>query len=310
MNKNNLVSGEGLSLSQAQSVSNLCNQRAIEIDAKLEKVNNYSTTVNICDKTLTTIAAVELPTNVVDLLIEKSSLHAAQAFLMENINAKDNMLKEIKSATADLSTIVLPEKPKLLDPKLLPEVDEKFGKSQLTAAQLNEFYEAEAYASHIGQFIHKGCKLDKLRSELPTIPAINWMEIKTGEKHPVEIKVHHTSEQLLKIHEDLAAIHRKYEQRVNYFKAMIKNKTTEENARIAKLNADAINDAAKINNDLQVEYESAMKKAQEQIKCIRAEFEKQRHEKIKQIASMRIVVDSRFQSVIDIFLPKVSEPKE
>jgi hypothetical protein len=48
------------------------------------------------------------------------------------------------------------------------------------------------------------------------------MNIKDGEKTPVEIKIHHNSEDLLKIHEELAALHRQYEQRVNYFKAKVK----------------------------------------------------------------------------------------
>ncbi len=48
--------------------------------------------------------------------------------------------------------------------------------------------------------------------------------------------------------EELAAKHREFEQRVNYFKAMVKNLVTTRNAQIAKHNADIQNAAAKTNN--------------------------------------------------------------
>jgi len=314
MKKNNLVPNKGLSLSQAQSISNLCYQRAIEIGNNLLAVNNYSKTVEIVGKKESYVIAngKELPKNVVDLLKEKAELHACQAFLMENIKAKDNMLKETTIATADNSAVVLPEKPKFvnLENKLLPKVEEEFGWEQLTVGELNEYLEAEAFASHIGQFIHSGSILAGLRTELREIPAIEWMEIETGKKIPITIKIHHTAEQLLKVHEELAALHREYEQRVNYFKAKVKNLTTEENARIAKLNADIQNETAKTNTDLQNAYETALRNTSEEIKNIRAEFEKTRQARIKEIASMRIEVDNRFQKTVDTFLNQLPVSQE
>jgi hypothetical protein len=317
MKKNNLVPNKGLSLSQAQSISNLCYQRAIEIANCLLAVNNYSKTVEIGDKetgnkvTYAIVRGKELPKNVVDLLKEKAELHACQAFLMENIKAKDNMLKETTIATADESAIVYPERPKFVnDDKRLPKVDENFGWEQLTVGELNEYLEAEAFASHIGQFIHSGSILAGLRTELREIPAIEWMEIETGKKSPVMISVHHTAEQLLTVHEELAALHRGYEQRVNYFKAKVKNLTTEENARIAKLNADVQNEAKKTNTDLQNSYDTALKNISEEIKNIRAEFEKTRQARIKEIASMRIEVDSRFQKTVNTFLNELPVSQE
>ena len=53
--KNSLTSNKGLSLSQAQSISNLCNQRAREIESKLNGVNNYSKSVAVVQPQSTTI---------------------------------------------------------------------------------------------------------------------------------------------------------------------------------------------------------------------------------------------------------------
>jgi hypothetical protein len=312
MKKNSLTSNKGLSLSQAQSISNLCNQTAIEIGAKLMVVNNLSKTVNVDGDDKTIVTAKPLPVNVVELLKKKASLHACQAFLMENIKAKDIMLREARNATADLSEINYPEKPKFINPAegSLSEVGEEFGWEQLTAAEIAEYQEAEAFAAHIGQFIHKDSILSGLRNELPNIPAIEWMVIKDGIKSPVTITTHHTADQLLNIHNELAILHREYEQRVNYFRAKVKNLTTTENARIAKHNADLQNTAAKQNNELQLTFETASKKANEEANDIRVEFEKQRQAKISKIAAMRIEIAPRFQTTVDEFLTKRPDIQE
>lgn len=315
--KNSLTSNKGLSLSQAQSISNLCNQRAREIESKLNGVNNYSKSVAVVQPQSTTplyyitVAGKPLPTNVVDLLTEKAKLHACQAFLMENIKAKENLLNSNKKKVVDISSVEVPVRPAtILSIGILPVVDEDFGWSQLTISEINECLEAEAFAAHIGQFIHKGGTLDNLRKELPEIPSIEWMTVKDGEKTPVTITVHHSPEQLIKIHEELAALHRQYEQRVNYFKAKVKNITTEENARIAKVNADIQNDVEKKNKESQTSFQTAYLAYSEKVRTIQSEFEKERQAKIKEIASMRIGIDARFQEVIDIFLKQLSDTQE
>ena len=95
MAKNSLAS-KGLSLSQAQSISNLCNQRAVEIEAKLKAVNNSSRKIKIDGQTYQETQPVPMPANVVELLKEKAELHATQAFLMENIKAKNDLMNSIK----------------------------------------------------------------------------------------------------------------------------------------------------------------------------------------------------------------------
>jgi hypothetical protein len=311
MRKNALTVNDGLSLSQAQSISNLCNQRAREIDTTLEGINNCSKSVAVDGNSLNIMVGKKIPSNVLELLLEKSELHGCQAFLMENIKAKDLMIKEMQKSKADISSVEIPEKPVVLNaaPVLLREVSEEWGWEQLTSADLAKYYEAEAYAAHIGQFIHAGSTLDNLRKELPRIVPVEWMTIVEGKKSPVKVTVHHTSAELLEIHEKLAAEHRKYEQVVNYYKAKVKNLVTEENARIAKLNADVQHNIQKQNNDNQLVYETGVKAANEKIRTIQLDYEKLRQDEIKKIASMRISVDARFQKVVDIFLEKLEPEK-
>lgn len=298
------LSTNGLSLSQAQSISNLCFQRTQDIANNLSVINNAEKTLKIGNETYVETVGNKIPTNVVDLLLEKALLHSTQTFLMENIKAKDTILKELKSKQF-VSPFTYPQIPNLQEATIVELVDEKWGWEQLSVSEYNEYLEVEAYAAHIGQFIHKGAKLDELRKELSTIKTLEWITIKDGEKTPLKVSIHHTQDQLLEIHNNLAALHRKYEQRVNYFKAKVKNLVTEENARISRVNAD---EQAKINDY----NEREMSNFNELVRIYNADnleaiqhFEKERQESIQVAAALRIDVDARFQSVIDKYLKQL-----
>lgn len=309
MKKHNLVENKGLSLSQAQSLSNLCNQRAKEIDFIINNINNYKKVVLVNSKGYDLQKPFELPSNITDLILEKASLHACQAFLMENIKTKDAMLKNAQNDVCDISSLTEPVRPTYERANILDFVVDDWGWEQLTQSEINEYTEVVAFASHIGQFIHKGGVLDKLRNELPTLPAIEWMELETGKKTPVEITVHHKSEDLLKKHEELAVLHRKYEQRVNYYKAKVKNLTTQENARIANVNEVEQNRVNEINQKLAKEYEIKYQEYLANVASMKNKFEKERQDRIKSISSMRIEIDTRYQSIIDKFNDILVEEK-
>ena len=302
MRKNSLAS-KGLSLSQAQSISNLCNQRAAQIDSKLKSVNNISRIVKIdgTDYVETVAQPLPSPEQVVTMLTEKAKLHAAQAFLMENINAKAELLNNLRSSSADFA-LPVPERINIDGPARLKMVDEEWGWEQLSTSEINEFLEAEAFAAHIHQFINANGKLTQLRNELPTIKTLEWFEVSKGNKTPVEVKIHHDADELLVLHENLASLHRKYEQRVNYFKAKVKNLVTTENARLAKEYQDRVN-----------EYNQKVSEENSRYEKLYSEWNKARteavaahnikvQEDIKVASAVRIQVDPRFQEVIDMFL--------
>jgi hypothetical protein len=303
--KKNSLSNTGLSLSQAQSISNLCFQRAKDIDNELRTVNNVQKELKINGETYVETVGKKLPTDTIQLLVEKSKLHACQAFLMENIKAKDQMITELQREHF-VYKVEEPESPKHLTYQELPLVNEVWGWSQLSVGEYNEYLESESYASHIGQFIHKDGKLDFLRRELPSIKTLEWITIKDGEKTPLKVTIHHTQSELTELHETLASMHRKYEQRVNYFKAKVKNIVTDENARLSKENsvkiAEVIRENEKMNKEFNVVYTKFL---DEKLKS-KQDFETTRQEKIKEAASLRIQVDGRFQEVIDEFLNKLS----
>jgi hypothetical protein len=159
-------------------------------------------------------------------------------------------------------------------------------------------------ASHLGQFIHKSGKLSQLRKELSNIPSIEWFEIEDGKKTPVKITKHHDSQSLLDLHEEVAELHRTYEQRVNYFKAKVKNLTSDENARIQKENADKAAEFLKLEKELNEKYKMALDAYNGEVLRLTMEFNAQRELDIKSAAALRINVDPRFQHVIDQFITK------
>lgn len=300
----NSLAVKGLSMSQAQSISNLCNQRTKDISSKLAGVNNASKTVTIDKVEYTDTPAIKLPDNLVELLKEKSKLSATQAFLMENIKAKEWMLKQIQQQDFEYN-VDAPKKPTQITKEMPTEVMEVWGWNQLTTSEYNEYLEAEAYAAHIGQFIHRGGKLDILRSELPTIKTLEFMEVEAGKKTPIDINVHHTSEQLLELHEELATLHRGYEQKVNYFKSKVKNLVTTENARISRERANTQAEINEVNTNQDLKYKQEFEKWNAEFTKASQDFETKRQDEIKFTANLRIDVAERFQPVVDDFLNKL-----
>jgi hypothetical protein len=297
----NSLSAKGLSMSQAQSISNLCNQRAKEISTKLDNINNVSKELTIGTETYIETQGNPIPENVVELLTSKARYSATQAFLMENIKAKDELINNIKRE-GFVYDVEAPKRPETISEILPNEVDGDFGLDQMTAAEYNEYLEAEAYASHIGQFIHKKGTLDRLRAELPTIKTLEFMEIEVGKKTPLKVSIHHTPEQLLAIHEELAALHRGYEQKVNYFKSKAKNTVTATNAAVQKARGDIQARVNQENLELANEYKLAYDKWLADQRKAQHEFEEKRQGRIQDAVNLKINVAERFQDVVDEFL--------
>ena len=296
------LASKGLSMSQAQSISNLCNQNAQEIQRELDSYNNCSKSITVAGQVYDLQQGIPVPGDILEKLKNKGDLHACQAFLMEAIKGKEAEIDRLRGIQPELSHLVKPERPVVPDYDIRYDVNESWGWSQLTDAEYSEYLQAEAMASHLGQFIHKNGKLTQLRKELPNTPSIEWFEIEDGKKTPVKVTKHHVSSVLMAMHEGVADEHRKYEQRVNYFKAKVKNLVSNENARIQKVNADKAAQFLKLEKELMEKYQIAMDAYNGEILRLTMEFNSQRELKIKEAAALRISVDPRFQHVIDLFI--------
>ena len=90
------LSTKGLSMSQAQSISNLCNQRAHEMQRELDSYNVCSKSIKVNGETYLLEDPYPMPGQVIELLKEKSKLHATQAFLMEAIKEKSDIIQQLE----------------------------------------------------------------------------------------------------------------------------------------------------------------------------------------------------------------------
>jgi hypothetical protein len=296
------LSTKGLSMSQAQSISNLCNQNAMEIQRQLDSYNNCSKSITVEGQVYSIQDGVPMPGNIIDLLKNKGDLHACQAFLMEAIKGKESEIERIRRTSPDIFHLTAPIRQYAPDYDVLSDVEESWGWRQLSDAEYSEYLQVEAMASHLGQFIHKNGKLSQLRKELPNIPSIEWFEVEQGKKTPVKVTKHHLAPILMDVHEEIAEDHRKYEQRVNYYKAKVKNLVSDENARIQKLNADKAAEFLKLEKELNEKYQLAQDAYNGEVLRLTMEFNSQRELNIKAAAALRINVDPRFQHVIDMFI--------
>ena len=303
--KNSLAS-KGLSLSSAQSISNLCNQRAMDITNKLNNLNNAEKVFTLNEATYVETQGNKLPSDVVELILEKARLHATQAFLMENIKAKDALIATIKDEDFFFN-VPRPERGDYVLTTILREVGEKWGMDQLSLKEVNQFLSDESFAAHLGQFIHKGSPLEQLRKELPTLKLVEWINVKDGERTPVKVVAHHTIEQLSSLHENLAAKHRQFEQKVNFIKAKVKDAVTLENARIAKVNGEEVQTVNAYNAKVDEEFIPIYNAWEAEKRKQTFAFEEARNARIKAAAALKIAVDVNFQPVVDLFLKQLEE---
>ena len=110
--RKNSLSSKGLSMSQAQTISNLCNQKCVDIDNTINTINNCAreliqkvSGVFNDENSYCIDKGRPMPENIINLLIEKCNYHACQAFLMENIKAKDALLNAVRKSKADTSKL-------------------------------------------------------------------------------------------------------------------------------------------------------------------------------------------------------------
>ena len=86
------LSDKGLSMTDAKSISNFCNQQALEIERVLNSANVHDKKFMFNGEQYPVTEGKSLPSDVIPLLIEKANYHACQAWLMEAMKEKDNLL--------------------------------------------------------------------------------------------------------------------------------------------------------------------------------------------------------------------------
>jgi hypothetical protein len=300
----------GLSMTQAQSISNLCNQHAEEINKLLSGINNCQKIFKHDGEDYILQEAKPFGTDVVVLIGQKGELHALQAYLMHNIKAKDQLINNKKSENFVIPEDLLaskPEFPEYLSADQQPLKDENWAWDQLTEVEMTDYLYNEAKAAHYGQFIHKNGALDLLRSSLQKDSEISWIVMKEGEKTPVKSVLHHTSEDLLNLHVQISKLHREHEQKVNYYKAKVKNLLTAANLEITKENSVKITNTENSNSSLNNAYYEKLNVWNNNLVLLRNKFEENRLNDLKLLNNLKIEIPFVFQQLVNTMLQTTNE---
>jgi hypothetical protein len=227
---------------------------------------------------------------------------------MEGIKAKDELIRGLRSAAFDYD-VPQPERPILAPMEVEKEYYEQDVLDTLSRENVHEYLYNEAIAATIGKFIHQGGKLASLRDQLSTIPPTKWHSIVKDETTPVKVVKHHTQEDLSKLHEQLAGLHRDAEKRVNYYKALILNNLADMNASEAKRVSLINSKIQKENNDMNQSYLNKYADWSMNLKIARDKFEAERENQIKEASQLRILVPADLQPLVDEFMSKLDVDK-
>lgn len=208
------LSSKGLSMTQAQSISNLCYQKVAMYDRSFDNLNNFEGTILYNGEKYITQEKWELPTDIENILKERGENSSVQAFLMDNINRKAILLESIQNGDFEFEP----------EPNPVESKDwSRNEKDYLTNNEKAQWLHYEAICSRIGDFIHSGKPLDKLRNRFSLDSKFETVSLETGKYTPVKKEFHHTVDQLQTLHNNLSEAHRKYNEKLNYLKAKAKN---------------------------------------------------------------------------------------
>ena len=306
------LGSKGLSMTQARSVSNICNQNAEELDNMFETINNFKSSVLIDQMPFEHSTGTPIPDNIVDLVLKKSEYVVVQSYMMEAIKHKEALIASTKNMVDRNMATWSRENPEprypepFLCSRTSPVTEAEMWET-LSQTEMEEFVSEEAKASTIGKFIHKGSVLDKLRKELPTLKTLSWFEDLKGNSYPMTLNTHHTPEQLFGVYETLAGHHRKHEMRVNYYKAKVKNLTLSTNQEIARKNNLLEEEVRKLQREDMAAYRASITEYSARRDQANEEFAEEALRLQGEYAALRIVVPVSMKKLVDTLLEGVAQ---
>ena len=295
--ENTFLGPKGLSITQAQSVSNLANQKAQSIKDDLNRWQIIKNTIKIDGTVHVLNHGVELSNSAVtEMLEEVGNLHALQAFLMFNLKSRENEMEEIEGRIFEWTIIDKENKP--VRPHSIPRIEFPNERTYdpLTAKERAEYLAAEAHASHVGQFIHKGEHLDLYRKNYYKLMDFDTRTYNSV-VYPVTKQEKVSKNALDALHESLSIQHREYNQRVNYFKAKVKNMLDAEIQRISVANNKIDDENHKIYEQFGNKLDVWLNKQETAKSKARSEFDAQLSSDLNAFSKLRITIPEEYKEL-------------
>jgi len=297
----------GLSMSEANHIANLAKEIAEVTNTEIVSSGAVKETVSWLGKDIVIKDPKKIDLNA--LAIKEGELYAVSAWLRSAINTKEKNLEFLKGAISDYFKLdtdeVLEFKERAPEQKLISPL-EHFTEADVlhswTIAEIADYYAVEASAAHLGKKIHKAGFLSILRKDVLNFTPFRTQSFKDkglDTDQPVVRTLVYSPEEINKIFFDLQDKHRSFEQKLNWYKARIKNElavlNTNERVRYTK-------DAQIANEEYQMAKSAYDLKRQAYLtksNLYQNELEKRRIAEVTRVSALKIVVPIELEKTID-----------
>ena len=273
---------KGLTSAEANYTANIVKELCERISNEIKQLTIFEGVLNFQGKQ-TIYNKVFKVDNLEEKCLEEGNLYALSAWLREAIKSKDNLLKQV-----DLDNFEI----KLLNEvfidieatsKLLTEDEIKYS---LPINELAEYLAYEAKAAHIGKKVHPNGIFEQWFNAIKNTPRVQINDV--NKDYVVEFSQIVDEKDLYSIYFNLQKEYREAEQKVNYYKAKIKNLLDEKNQKINQQNKAIYN---KHREDLELQNSKNL--------SIQTKIDILRRDKAKEISALKIVIPNELQKTLE-----------
>ena len=271
---------KGLTTAEANYTANIIKELCERISNEIKQLTLFKGTLNFQGKQ-TEYNKVYKVENLEEKCLEEGNLYALSAWLREAIKAKEALLKQIENDNFDISLLNEVNYGKATS--LLTEDEVKYS---LPINELAEYLAYEAKAAHIGKKVHPNGIFEQWFNMIKNTPKVQINEI--NKDYIVEFDQVVDEKDLYQVYFTLQKEYREAEQKVNYYKAKIKNLLNERNQEINQKNR-ALQD--KLSQDLEIQNSKNL--------ALQAEINNLRGQKLKEVSELKIIIPNELQKTLD-----------
>lgn len=271
---------KGLTTAEANYTANIIKELCERISNEIKQLTLFKGTLNFQGKQ-TEYNKVYKVENLEEKCLEEGNLYALSAWLREAIKAKEALLKQVENDNFDISLLNEVNYGKATS--LLTEDEVKYS---LPINELAEYLAYEAKAAHIGKKVHPNGIFEQWFNMIKNTPKVQINEI--NKDYIVEFDQVVDEKDLYQTYFTLQKEYREAEQKVNYYKAKVKNLLNERNQEINQKNR-ALQD--KLSQDLEIQNSKNL--------ALQAEINNLRGQKLKEVSELKIIIPNELQKTLD-----------
>jgi hypothetical protein len=271
---------KGLTTAEANYTANIIKELCERISNEIKQLTLFKGTLNFQGKQ-TEYNKVYKVENLEEKCLEEGNLYALSAWLREAIKAKEALLKQVENDNFDISLLNEVNYGKATN--LLTEDEVKYS---LPINELAEYLAYEAKAAHIGKKVHPNGIFEQWFNMIKNTPKVQINEI--NKDYIVEFDQVVDEKDLYQTYFTLQKEYREAEQKVNYYKAKVKNLLNERNQEINQKNR-ALQD--KLSQDLEIQNSKNL--------ALQAEINNLRGQKLKEVSELKIIIPNELQKTLD-----------